>query len=270
MKRPLLLMLTTALAACAQTPRDSAVDAPAAAPATRSSGTAQPSLLTDYRWRLAQANDAQGQRLDALFVSSGQPVQFDFRNGKLAVGNTCNGMSGAYTVIGDQLKVGALISTKKACADAALMALDQEIGKRLRGPLTLSMRADDKPRLTLASASGDRLMFIGEPTADTYYGSTGETVFLEVGPQTVPCRRPPIGDAQCLQVRQIRYDGNGVRIGTGGEFRDFFDSIAGYTHAPGVRNVLRVKRYKIADPPADASAYAYALDLVVESEAATP
>ncbi|HEY0334439.1 MAG TPA: DUF4377 domain-containing protein, partial [Stenotrophomonas sp.] len=39
----------------------------------------------------------------------------------------------------------------------------------------------------------------------------------------------------------------------------------GYTHLQGVRNVLRVKRYTIPHPPADGSATAYVLDLVVES-----
>ena len=40
---------------------------------------------------------------------------------------------------------------------------------------------------------------------------------------------------------------------------------------PGVRNVLRVQRYTRKDVPADASKYAYVLDMVVESDAsATP
>jgi len=39
----------------------------------------------------------------------------------------------------------------------------------------------------------------------------------------------------------------------------------GYTHEDGVRNVVRVKRYTIANPPADASSNAYVLDMVVES-----
>ena len=37
-----------------------------------------------------------------------------------------------------------------------------------------------------------------------------------------------------------------------------------------MRNVLRVKRYKIANPPADASNLAWVLDLVVESETVQP
>ncbi|MBN9325065.1 MAG: DUF4377 domain-containing protein, partial [Delftia acidovorans] len=42
--------------------------------------------------------------------------------------------------------------------------------------------------------------------------------------------------------------------------------IEGYKHEPGIRNVLRIQRYKRQNVPADASAYAYVLDMVVESE----
>ncbi|MES1154129.1 MAG: DUF4377 domain-containing protein, partial [Rhodanobacter sp.] len=42
--------------------------------------------------------------------------------------------------------------------------------------------------------------------------------------------------------------------------------IEGYVHEPGVRNVLRVKRYPLQRPPADAPSSAYVLDMVVESE----
>ena len=53
--------------------------------------------------------------------------------------------------------------------------------------------------------------------------------------------------------------------GTPGAFGNFYDRIEGYSHEPGIRNVLRVDRYTIKNPPADASKYAYVLDLVVES-----
>ena len=48
------------------------------------------------------------------------------------------------------------------------------------------------------------------------------------------------------------------------------EGLDGYTHTPGVRNVLRIKRYQRTPVPADASAYLYVLDLVVESETVKP
>ena len=51
-----------------------------------------------------------------------------------------------------------------------------------------------------------------------------------------------------------------------GAWRNFHGSIEGFSHTPGVRNVLRIDRYQRKQAPADASRYVYVLDLVVESE----
>ena len=62
------------------------------------------------------------------------------------------------------------------------------------------------------------------------------------------------------------YDQQGLKTGTPGEWENFYQDIEGYTHENGIRNVVRVKRYKIANPPADASNLTYVLDMVVVSE----
>jgi hypothetical protein len=137
-------------------------------------------------------------------------------------------------------------------------------GRRIK---TLFVRpANDTPTLTLANATGDKLVFAGEPTAETRYGGPGERMFLEVAAHAKPCSHPLIPGMQCLQVRELKYDDKGLKVGTPGEFGNFYDSIDGYTHEDGVRNVLRVERYTIENPPADGSRYAYVLDMVVESE----
>ena len=51
-----------------------------------------------------------------------------------------------------------------------------------------------------------------------------------------------------------------------GEWQFLYQDIEGYAHEPGMRNVLRLNRYTIANPPADGSSVAYVLDMVVESE----
>ncbi|HEY1036767.1 MAG TPA: META and DUF4377 domain-containing protein [Pseudoxanthomonas sp.] len=266
MKRLLLLVLPLALAGCPK-PADETPTPPAAvAPAAASAAPADGTLLPKYHWRLASATDAQGQRIDALFARPDKPVTLDFRDGRLGISNTCNRMGGSYTLADGSLTAGRLMSTKMACADAALMALDDEVGKRLEGTLELATTtAGDAPTLTLTTATGDTLAFTGEPTAETRYGGPGERVFLEVAADTKPCNHPLIPDMQCLQVREIQYDDKGLKIGAPGEFRHFYDSIEGYQHEPGIRNVLRVDRYTVENPPADASNRAYVLDMVVES-----
>lgn len=56
--------------------------------------------------------------------------------------------------------------------------------------------------------------------------------------------------------------------GAAGPWETFHGEIVGYAHEPGVSNVLRINRFKRPQPPADASAYIYELDLVVESRVA--
>ena len=105
----------------------------------------------------------------------------------------------------------------------------------------------------------------GQPTPESLYGKATR-IFLEVAPQTVECVSG-VMRGQCLQVRERRFDEHGLRIEPPGEWRNFHGSIEGYTHTPGVRNVLRINRYTRPKPvPADASRYVYVLDMVVESE----
>ena len=265
------LALLSLLAGCPEQGADQ--PSPTAATAATPASAAMPAAsdanaeLGRYHWRLQDATDAKGKRIDELFVRADQPLQLDFADGRIAVANACNRMGGGYTLDGESLTVASLASTMMACADPKLMALDGEIGKRLQGASKLSLLAGDTPTLTLATASGDKLVFAGEPTADTRYGGPGERMFLEVAAHTHPCPHPLIPNKQCLQVRELKYDGQGLRLAAPGAFENLYEGIDGYTHEDGVRNVLRVNRYTIENPPADASRYAYVLDMVVESDA---
>ena len=262
------LLLPIALAACAASAPEAA--SPAVGEPT---GAADASVANDlaatlprYHWRLQEAKAADGRRIGALFVRADKPLTLDFAAGRIGIGNACNRIGGGYALENDRLAVARLASTMMACSDPKLMALDREATSRLEGGLAAALEGGDPPRLTLTTASGDVLAFTGEPTAATRYGSAGETVFLEVAAQTRPCPHPLIPDKQCLQVRELRYDDQGLRTGTPGAFEHFYQDIEGYAHEPGIRNVLRVKRYPVKDPPADAPSTAYVLDMVVESE----
>lgn len=262
MKRLLPLATALAIAACSAPPQGEPPAQTTTAPATAAAIDAK--ALGANHWKLAEAHDAQGRALDALLVRADAPVQLHFADGRVAVGNTCNRMGGGYTVEGNQLKFGRFASTMMACADPKLAALDQEVGKRFEGALTAE--TPDAATLKLTTAGGDVLVFKGEPTAETRYGGPGEKAFLEVAAETKPCSHPLIPNMQCLQVRELQYDDKGLKVGTPGEFQNFYSSIEGYKHEAGIRNVLRVKRFKIANPPADAPNQAYVLDMVVESE----
>ena len=257
------------MAACSQTPAPAGNGGDDVAPAATKAADQQTlahldaQRLQSQHWLLQQATGADGKRIDALFAREDKPVTLDFADGRLSVSNTCNRMGGGYTLADGKLTVSAMASTMMACTDKALMALDEAVSSRLQGELKAEQDADGK--LTLTNAKGDVLVFNPEPTAETRYGGAGETVFLEVAAKTEKCSHPLIPDYQCLQVREVKFDDKGLKQGEPGKFENFYGNIEGYTHEDGVRNVVRVKRYEVKNPPADAPSQAYVLDMVVES-----
>jgi hypothetical protein len=186
----------------------------------------------------------------------------------VSVRNSCNVMGGSYRLDGGTLYAGPFMRTMMACADPRLSQLDQAVDARLTTRPTLALATrDGHPELTLHTPGGDTLSFTGVPTAQTRYGSAGDTMFFEVAPQTVPCHHPLMPHAQCLDVREVHYDARGLKAGTPGAWQPLAQ-IEGYTHRDGERSVLRVKRYTLQHPPADAAGVAYVLDMVVESQVA--
>ena len=262
------LIATMGLGACSHLDKGSDKPQPAAAP-TGPAGDA--SSLGAYHWKLVQAFTAQGQEDQSWFLpaGSGQPaLQLDFADKRLVVKNLCNTMSAGYSTDGQRISTQRPASTLKACDDDQLMVLEQKVARNL--PLAKQWavqlgEGQQAPRLTLGFIDGTRWQLDGTPTANSRYGSAGERIFLEVAPQRTACSHPQIRDFQCLRVREIRYGGNGVKTSTGA-WENFYSEIEGYQHAPGTRNVLRIQRYKRQNVLADAPAYAYVLDMVVESE----
>lgn len=272
MRPALPLSLALLLAACTPTngPADPAPAATATSAATAGPATPAPAIdaatLAASHWRLTSAVDAAGNRIDALLHDPARPLQFDFADGRLSVSGGCNRMHGPYVLTGERFEAGNLAQTRRMCEEA-LMAVDAAIGARLAGAGSLA--AGDGGTLVWTTAGGDRLEFTGVPTARTRYGGEGERVFLEVAAQRVPCHHPLMPDHRCLHVRELSFDAQGIRQGAG-EWQRLYQDIEGYVHEPGVRNVLRLRRFEVADPPADGSSVAYVLDMVVESEVVDP
>ncbi|KRE82915.1 hypothetical protein ASG75_15355 [Rhodanobacter sp. Soil772] len=265
-----LWLLPLVLTACMAAP-ESGTQAAVPAPASDDMPTST-TTLTRYRWQLHDAVDAGNQRLDALFGKTDKPpLQLDFTTDQLSVRNACNPIGGGYKIVEDHLVATSLRQTMMACTDATLMQRETTIKAVLQSrPALILSTPGNTPLLTLAAANGQTLTFAGQPTAETRYGGPGETMFLEVAPQTVPCRHPLIPEKTCLQVRERHYDANGLRAGEPGPWQPLQQDIEGYVHEPGVRNVLRVKRYPLKQSPADAPSSAYVLDMVVESEIVEP
>jgi heat shock protein HslJ len=224
--------------------------------------------LQDKVWTLQSGTEAGGQPIAGLMVP-GHAFVLRFDAARLGVTGGCNNLSGPWQLDGQgRLTVGRMASTMKGC-EPALMQADRALASLLAQPLDVKLEPGAAPRLSLASPTRQTLLLAGEPTLESRYGAPTR-LFLEVAPQTVPCQPGAGAPTQCLQVRERRFDDKGLRIDPPGEWRAFHGSIEGYTHTPGVRNVLRLKRYSRGTVPADASAYLYVLDLVVESATEKP
>ncbi len=283
---PALLVVVLGLSGCPQPSSPSppaatdVASAPAGAPATPPMPEVAPTVapapaatadrattLGGQHWQLTSATDAQGQRIDALFPQAGQPLTLDFQDGRLGVSGGCNRLNAAYTLGADgTLDVGPARATMMACLPP-LMQADAAIGQLLSGNLGATIAAEGEAKtLTLRPADGSTLVFAGQPTAETRFGGPGQIAFLEIAPQRVACQHPLIPNRQCLQVRDRKFDAQGLQVGEPGEWRLLYADIEGFSHVPGTRNVVRVKRFERTPVPADASAIVYVLDMVVESE----
>jgi heat shock protein HslJ len=246
-----VLLFPLLLAACASAPR--AYD-PALAPAAADLDA----TLTLYHWQLQQATAASGAPIAELFARPGQPLQLDFADGRVSVGNACNRIGGPYTLSAGRLHAPDLMSTKMACADPSVAALDAAISRRLDDTMVSVERQTAAPVLTLMTRHGDVLRFVGTPTAAVRYGGPGDEIFLEVASEPVPCAD---GMSACLSVREVHYDPQGLPTGEPGAWQFLPPTaIEGYVHQPGVRNVLRVVRYRNPGQPDT-----YLLDMVVEA-----
>ncbi len=233
----------------------------------RVAAAAEPSVrrtLESHRWTLTSATGAQGQRIDGLPAGAGRPIVFNFAEGQLNIEGACNRTFGGYQIDADgRLKVGRMASTMIACEPAAMKS-DAALSELLAEPAKIELAPGTEPVLRLVTPANATLSFKGQLTPEARYG-TPTRVFLEVAAQTVACKNPINGANTCLHVRERRFDAQGLVVGTPGAWQPFYDPIEGYTHQPGTRNVLRLKRFERA-ASAGGPAFVYVLDLVVESE----
>lgn len=157
-----LLLLPLVLAACAAAPAAPAAGGPPKASEGIVTHSPDAAMLGRQHWRLAQATDAHGQRIDALFVRADKPLQLDFAQDSLRVSGGCNSMGGDYRIADGQLQVSAMRHTMMACADPALNRLDGQISSRLEGhpAITVTIRGM-APQLELRTSDGDVLTFTG-------------------------------------------------------------------------------------------------------------
>ncbi len=267
MKKLTYLILPLALYACTTVPETNTrpLSQQNSSGSIIDANTGNQQILNSYFWQLIDAKDAKDKTIDALILKD-KPIELRFDNGNISIANACNRMGGAFTFVYNVLTVKPLIATKMMCQDELNQA-EQAISSRIVGKQSVIFsQQDESPIITLSNAVQDKLVFKGVITPEAKYGSQAEVVFLEVAPQTKAC--VGVAPMQCLQTREIRYNEQGIKTYSSPEWENFYGGIEGYKHDPQQRQILRLKRYSIKNPPADGSSYAYVLDMIVESETA--
>jgi len=231
-------------------------------------GTELPRALDDYRWTLVWAVDAQGQPIAGLPAATAREIHFNFGGGRFNIDGGCNRMLGVFQIDAeDALSFARMASTMMACEPAA-MKVDAALAELLAHPLKSEVLTGAATTLRLTSPANATLFFTGQMTPEARYGQPTR-VFIEVGATTVVCKNSQGASAECLQVRERRFDEQGLVVGMPGAWLPFAETIKGYTHTPGVRNVLRLKRFDRA-AVGGGEAFLYVLDMVVESETVKP
>jgi heat shock protein HslJ len=222
-------------------------------------------ILEDHRWTLESAIDGQGQRMGSVLPTTERPYVFSFSGSRLHVQGGCNGLTGAYQINSEGLLTmeGSMASSMMAC-EPALMQADRALSDMLAKGMQIELIKGAAPKLRLVDASKATLILTGQATPEALYGP-GTRIFMEVAAQRVACKNPLNGETLCLQVRDRQYDEKGLLVGVPGEWRPLYESIEGFEHTPGVRNVLRLKKFQRPAAQARASSTVYVLDLVVES-----
>lgn len=267
MKKLIVILLPLAFYGCVTQPETATPFNPAATQGAArqliDANTANQQVLQQYFWQLADAKDAQGKQIDALMLK--KPIELRFDNGNINISNACNRMGGAYSLAYNRLAIKPLVGTKMLCQDE-LNRAEQAIATRIVGLHNLLFSQEgDVPVISLTNAAKDQLVFKGIPTPEARFGSQPEIIFMEVASATKPCSYG-VMRADCLQTREIRFDGQGIKTYVAADWQNFYGTIEGYKHNPQQRQVLRLKKYRIKNPPADAPDSAYILDMIIESE----
>ncbi|NTV85512.1 MAG: META domain-containing protein [Burkholderiaceae bacterium] len=225
--------------------------------------------LEDHRWTLASAADARGQRIGALVPNATRPFVLSFSGSRLQAQGGCNQLTGVFQLSPEGvLSVGRMASTMMAC-EAPLMQADKALSDLLAKGMKVELSKGTPPMLRLIDPSKASLTLTGQATAEALYGPATR-MFMEVAAQRVACKNPLNGETLCLQVRERNFDEKGLLVGVPGEWRPLYESIEGYQHTPGVRNVLRLKKFQRPALQTGTPATVYVLDLVVESATVKP
>ena len=211
--------------------------------------------LSAYQWSINTEN-------------APKPIVLNFgTDGRLSISTSCNSLASDWKVENNQIVSGNMISSMMACPENSMKQEGTAASwfDNRKTPFVLNLDNREQPTLTLITKTGEKVVLTGSMTPEAKYNSAGETIFLEISPETKECTG--VAKQTCLQVREIKYSESGIKTQVDKDWTLFYDKIDGFNHTPNERQIIRVKRFELKNPAADQSKYAYVYDMAVEREA---
>lgn len=124
--------------------------------------------LEAHLWQLARATDAQGRRIDALFVPGHAPYTLRFGSGFMSELNLCNHASSQYQLQGNHLNLRNGVQTTAECIDPKMTTQQRRARMLMHGGGSAPMlELGERGTLTVRNAQGDTAVFEpASPQAD--------------------------------------------------------------------------------------------------------
>ncbi len=249
-------MLAGALGACATGPAPESLSATTALNQTQSSGPS--------RWELVRWQQPDGTLRDIPHGDNGQPIIFEFNSGIDAAQGTvsgtsgCNRFSGSYGKTDTGIRFDRVAGTRMACPPPR-MELESALLKAMQTPF-LTVGTQPSAGSTGRRSSGRRTLATCCSSSSARRGparrardaadSVEKVVYIDS--QRVECTG--VGRMTCYRWRES----------PDAPWQLWYGPIEGLDFEPGISYKLRVREYKVPNPPADASSIRWQL-LSVES-----
>ncbi|WP_417704539.1 DUF4377 domain-containing protein [Rheinheimera aquimaris] len=191
-----------------------------------------------------QPVSVQGEYTQLTTATAQKPLRLKLEDGRLSGFTGCNNAMGNYSLDRGELVVSQLASTMMACSPE-IMQREQQFSQLLQQRPRVSI---DGKILTL-SKDDTVYQFSLQPDL-----SNASTRLIYVAPERKTCTG--VGKMQCLQVRDSANDNWQLHYG----------EIEGFSPEPGIEYRVRIKELPVANPPADAPAKRWILDMIVEQK----
>ncbi len=208
-------------------------------------------LLKNYNWTLASA-EVQGAPIhsyEKIIEERAGSLIFSNRGVYFNVG--CNHNFQNYQLSEGRLSVSQRASTLMACHSSSddlpnLAQIESKLSQDLNdSTLKIRTNPDDYTATLLLQKGAQVLTWQGDMKPEVRFGEP-VLLFWEIEPEKINCIDENGKERQCLKVRNVTYNEQGIKTGSGA-WRTFYGEIHGYEHQPNLRQIVRLNAYNNPD-----------------------